>query len=110
MTNGGEFVRCDGLRGDPAGTVPNLNSKGLNPLTAMIHRFLQRNDIECDRLRQRERHRTIGLAGRGFPPSIEIPVQRLRRRMGAIGIVGGEFAAGGQVGGEGLVDQQRQPV
>ena len=35
---------------DPRRAVPRFNGKGLNSLAAMIHRFLQRNDVEGDRL------------------------------------------------------------
>ena len=47
------FVRRDCFRRDPVRAVPRFNGKGFNSLAAMIHRFLQRNDVECDRLRQR---------------------------------------------------------
>ena len=69
-------VRRNVFRRDPVGSVPDINGKGFNSLAAMIHRFLQRNDIKGDGLRQRQGHRAVGLARRGFPPGVEISVQR----------------------------------
>jgi hypothetical protein len=75
----------------------------------MIHRFLQRDDVERDGLRQRQV--TVPLvARRGFPPGVEVSVQRQRRTVRGVGIVGGEFAAGGEVGGERVVDDLRHPA
>ena len=84
------------LRRGPRRAVPRFNGKGFNSLAAMIHGFLQGNDIERDRLRQRQGHRAVGLPRRGFPPGVEIAVQRERRTIGVVGVVGGEFAAGGE--------------
>ncbi len=63
MADGREFVGRNFLRRDPRRAVPRFNGEGFNSLAAMIHRFLQGDDVERDRLRQRERHRAVGLPG-----------------------------------------------
>ncbi len=54
----------------------DINGKGFNSLPAMIHRFLQRDDVEGDGVRQRQGQCAVGVARRGFPPGVEVSVQR----------------------------------
>ena len=76
----------------------------------MIYRFLQRNDIKGNQLGQRQRHGAVGLPRRGFPPRIEVSVQRQRGGVGLIGTVSRELRAVREVGGKRFVDHLPHPA
>jgi len=60
----------------PLGAIPYVYAEGFNALAAVIHRFLQRNHIEGNSLRKFQYQRGGRLSWSGFPPCVEIPVQR----------------------------------
>jgi len=81
----------------PLKAIPNVDAEGLDTLAAMIHCFLQRNNVKGYGFRKFQRQRGSPLSRSSFPPCVQISIQSQRWIVRLVGIISGEFASGRKI-------------
>ena len=85
-------------------------TRRLDPLAALLHGFLQRDDVEGDGDGKGQGHGRARAPACGLPPGVEVAVVQEGRGVRGIGAVGAEVGGGGEVLREGGVDDLGHPA